>query len=135
MLFTTPIFLFLFLPLTILLYFIADKKYKNLILCIASLIFYSWGGAIYLILVLILIIINYFLGILISKYEKHKKALLITALIIDLGVLVYFKYFNFICENLLKLANLTNIEIRTIALPIRDIIFHIPNTLIYNRCI
>lgn len=139
MLFTTPIFLFTFLPLTILLYFISDNKYKNLILCIASLVFYSWGGAIYLILVLILILINYIAGILINKHEKHKKSLLIFTIIIDLGILIYFKYFNFIFENLIKFANFTNIridlQIKTIALPIRNIIFYIPNTILCNRCI
>lgn len=122
MLFTTPIFLFVFLPLTIVLYFIADNKYKNLILFIASLIFYSWGGAIYIILVLILIGINYISGILINKYERCKKLLLITTVIIDLGVLMYFKYFNFMYENILKLANLMEIgmeaQVKTIALPI-----------------
>lgn len=75
MLFTSPIFLMLFLPITILLYFIADKKYKNLILCIASLIFYSWGGAIYLILVLILIIINYIMRNTNKQTRKTQKSI------------------------------------------------------------
>lgn len=74
-----------------------------------------------------------------DKHKKHKKGILIASIIIDLGILIYFKYANFICENLLKLANLTNMgidtQIKTIALPIRNIIFYIPNIILYNRCI
>ena len=113
MLFTTPIFLFMFLPLTLLLYFIAKDKYKNAILFLASLIFYSWGGAKYLILILILILINYFSGILIDKNEnkKRKKIIFITTILINLGTLGYFKYFDFFIANIIKILEIMNIGI------------------------
>lgn len=125
MVFTSQLFLFVFLPLTVLLYFISDKKYKNFILTIASLIFYSWGGAKYLILILILVLINYILGVLIGKcFESSqvKKICLIIGIIINLGVLIYFKYFNFIISNIIKIGSIFNlnlqIEVKSIILPI-----------------
>ncbi len=126
MLFTSPIFLFMFLPLTLLLYFIAKDKYKNAILLLASLIFYSWGGAKYLILVLILIVINYFSGIFIDKAKdkRRKKLLFIATVLINLGTLGYFKYFDFFIANIIKILGIININIANnihllnIALPI-----------------
>ena len=124
MLFTTPVFLFIFLPITLIIYFISKDKYKNVILFIASMVFYSWGGLKYLILVTILIIVNYVSGLLIEKYKdkkKKKKIIFISTLLIDLGVLFFFKYFNFAIENVNKVLNLMsleNISIMKIALPI-----------------
>ena len=127
MLFTTPIFLFIFLPLTLFLYFIVEKKNKNLVLFIMSIIFYSWGGAKYLILILTLIVINYFSGIYIDKQKenkKNKKIIFIATILIDIGVLVFFKYLNFFLSNLIRALGLINIDIEekihlaNIALPI-----------------
>ncbi len=127
MLFTTPIFLFIFLPLTLFLYFIVEKKNKNLVLFIMSIIFYSWGGAKYLILILTLIVINYFSGIYIDKQKenkKNKKIIFIATILIDIGVLVFFKYLNFFLSNLIRALGLINIDIgekihlANIALPI-----------------
>ena len=101
MVFSSNIFLFLFLPLTAFLYFflpekIFGKSCKNIVLLIASLIFYSWGEAQYLALLLISILMNYFFGLAI---EKSKKTIFI-AIALNLLVLAYYKYANFIVENL-----------------------------------
>ena len=113
MLFTTPVFLFIFLPIVLFLYYIIWKdNFKNIVLFIASLIFYSWGGAKYLLLILFLIIINYFSGIVILKLtNKAKKTVFITTVLINLGTLLYFKYFNFFIENVLDFFRLVNIEL------------------------
>lgn len=89
------IFLWKFLPIVLILYFICDKKFKNIILLLASLFFYAWGEPIYIILMLVSILFNYIFGLLIDKYRKHDKKILVIAIIFNLGLLAYFKYFNF----------------------------------------
>ena len=73
MVFSSMIFLWLFLPIILLLYFISNNKFKNIILLIGSLIFYAWGEPKYIILMLISILINYIYGILIDKFRKYDK--------------------------------------------------------------
>ena len=102
MVFSSNIFLFLFLPTTLLLYFAAPKKlvgekYKNYLLLFASLIFYAWGEAQYLALLLISILVNYFFGIAIEKRSKNFYATI--AIAFNLLLLGYFKYANFLVEN------------------------------------
>jgi alginate O-acetyltransferase complex protein AlgI len=102
MVFSSNIFLFLFLPTTLLLYFAAPKKlvgekYKNYLLLFASLIFYAWGEAQYLVLLLISILVNYFFGIAIEKRSKNFYATI--AIAFNLLLLGYFKYANFLVEN------------------------------------
>lgn len=84
-----------FLPILLCIYFIAKDKYKNIILLIFSIIFYSWGEPRYVLLMIISIIINYCFGILIHKYNNKKKIILTGAIVVNLGLLGYFKYFNF----------------------------------------
>ncbi len=103
MVFSSNIFLFLFLPLTLLLYFavpekLVGKRYKNFLLLAASLLFYAWGEPQYLVLLLISILGNYFFGILIEK--KSPKFFITLAVIFNLLLLCYFKYANFLVENL-----------------------------------
>ena len=69
MLFNSITFLYYFLPITLIIYFITPKKYKNLILLIASLIFYIYGEPKYIVLMLLDIFIAYIGGILIDKYK------------------------------------------------------------------
>ena len=116
MVFSSTIFLFMFLPLFIICYFLAKKtSTKNIILFIFSLIFYAWGEPYYIFLMLLSIIINYYLTILMSK-NKSKK-ILILLIIINLGLLFSFKYVNFLIDNINALLNL-NINNLKLALPI-----------------
>jgi len=77
MAFSSTVFLFCFLPLLLFFYFIVPEKYKNFILFIGSLFFYSWGEPKSIVILIISIIVNYFIGIAISKKDKNKKDLLI----------------------------------------------------------
>ena len=118
MLFNSLVFLWIFLPALFALYFLAAKKYRNYILLIFSLIFYAWGEPKYILLMLISIIINYFAGRLIHKYrrkKRHKKTILAVALVVNLALLGFFKYFNFFTLNL---SRFVSIEPANIALPI-----------------
>lgn len=101
MIFSSTIFLFIFLPVVLLANFIIPQKYvqvKNVILLIASLLFYAWGEPKNVLIMLLSIVVNYALGILLGKFKAEtgkKKAVLIASLVFNLGLLFFFKYFNF----------------------------------------
>jgi len=98
MLFSSMVFVYIFLPLVMLLYFISSKKFRNLILLISSFVFYAWAEPKYLAIMLLTILINYFGAIIINKFEKHKKIFLILTIVSNLLILGYFKYFNFLID-------------------------------------
>ena len=102
MLFSSTIFLSIFLPGLICVYFTIKKELQNYVLLLFSLVFYAWGEPRYLSIMIIVILINYLSAILIS-YTKNKRVILILSIFINLSILIYFKYFNFIIENINKL--------------------------------
>lgn len=100
MLFSSPIFLFYFLPIVLLLNYVFAfcRKLQNFILFIASIFFYAWGEPMYVLLLLFSIFINYIFGLLIHRQQKSikkKKAVLIIACICNIGLLFVFKYLYF----------------------------------------
>ena len=122
MVFSSTLFLFIFLPITLAMYFICDKRLKNTWLLLASLFFYSWGEPIYLLLMLASITINYIFALLISKCQEverniEAKVLLTITVICNLAGLVYFKYWDFIITNVNQICS-TDISLKNIALPI-----------------
>ncbi len=101
MIFSSVTFLFYFLPLFLLLYFV--MPFKNTVLLIASLFFYAWGEAQYVLLMLLSIGINYSFGLAIDKTSLNKskqKVFLSFGVLANLLLLGYFKYFNFISADL-----------------------------------
>ena len=108
MVFTTSIFLFAFLPICLIAYCIAPKKYRNFVLFMFSIMFYAWGGVQYAVLVLASAFINYILGIKISsaQTDKSKKLVMIIGVIFNIGVLSIFKYFNFFVTNIEEVLSL-----------------------------
>ena len=116
MLFSSITFLYYFLPLLILIYFML-KKQKNNILLIFSLFFYFYGEPKYILVLLLSIIINYYFGKWIYESNNKKKLLFTISLIINLGLLFYFKYFNFLIECINDILNL-NINVLNISLPL-----------------
>ena len=100
MVFSSITFIYYFLPLVLLIYFIVPTKYKNLILLISSLLFYFYGEPIYIWVLLLSCFINYISALLITKYRNKSKLILILTVIIDLGLLMYFKYTNFFINNI-----------------------------------
>ena len=115
MLFTSISFLYYFLPITLILYFIVPKKYKNVILLVSSLLFYFYGEPIYVFLMIAEILIAYFGALLIDKYKD--KTILIILLIIHISLLFIFKYTDFILTNINNIFN-ANINLLKLALPI-----------------
>ena len=116
MLFSSITFIYYFLPILLLIYFIVPKKIKNLTLLIFSLIFYFLGEPKYIIVLLLSCIINYVISKL-MKYKKYKKALLILAIIYNVGQLLVFKYTDFFIDNINNIFN-TNISFMYIVMPI-----------------
>ena len=127
MIFASPLFLFLFLPLTLAGYFLTRGKLRALFLLMMSLMFYVWGGTIYIFLLLGLTLFNYIAGKLIH-HQSQKQApfftarqILILCIILNLGVLLYFKYTPFFIINLNFLFSylaLESLTIPQITLPI-----------------
>ncbi len=124
MVFSSPVFLFLFLPLVFTLHWLAqDTKLRNLLLLGASLFFYAWGEPAFVVIMLASITFNYGMGLAIAQLTGHiPKSLTLTAAItINLAVLVYFKYQTFLLENftqLLMYFNAAPLKIADIKLPI-----------------
>ena len=99
MLFSSMTFVFMFLPIVLVLYLVTKKELHNPILLIASIIFYAWGEPKYLAIMLLTILINFFGAIAIDKFKTHKRFALVLTIIANLSFLIYFKYFNFLIEN------------------------------------
>lgn len=123
MLFSSMIFLWLFLPLVFCSYYLIDNRFKNILLLISSIIFYAWGGVSYSLIMLSSIIINYIFALLIDKAIednnlKNKKIYLALCIIINLSILGYFKYTNFIISIINSLSQNKIIELTNIVLPI-----------------
>lgn len=117
MVFSSLIFLWIFLPIVLGGYFLMPQKFKNIFLLFASLIFYAWGEGRYIALLLISISVNYVIGRLMAKYNGIKKLLLLFGILFNLGLLGYFKYFNFLI-GIVKSFHKTDIEVAEVALPI-----------------
>lgn len=122
MLFSAITFLYFYLPVTVLIYFIAPKPAKNAVLLLGSLFFYGWGEPKYLILMVISIIQGYVLGLLIDKSKRDKKEKLSKlyislSVVLSLGTLGYFKYADFFIENFNRVTGLS-MGLLKIALPI-----------------
>ncbi len=120
MLFSSTVFLWLFLPTVILLNLIFSNKlkYSNYLLLVASLLFYAWGEPVYVILMIFSIMMNWGFGMLIDRLDERKKCCLVLCIIGNLLLLGYFKYFNFFGDTVNALLGGQYIENRNIALPI-----------------
>ena len=103
MLFSSIVFLFTFLPAVMILYYLLPVRFRNVILLLASLVFYAWGEPVYLFLMLLSILFNYFSGLDIARNLQDKRAAkrsLVFNLIINLAVLGFFKYEGFVLDTL-----------------------------------
>ena len=124
MVFSSTIFLFFFLPLTLLAYFVVGPRGRNLILLAASLLFYAWGETVYLLVMLFSIAANYLFGLLIDRARERGSrggTAFALAVATNLGLLGFFKYANFFVDNLnqvLPVLGLAPMDIGRVHLPI-----------------
>lgn len=99
MLFNSPIFIFLFLPVVFILHCLVKKKIRNILLLLSSLYFYAWGEPRAVFLMILSILFNWKIGKIIGKSSgKKKHAVLIAGIVCDLGMLGYYKYFGALVE-------------------------------------
>ena len=124
MVFSSHIFLFYFLPAVLLVYYLLPFRYKNTFLTIASYAFYGWFKPWYIILMLTATCVNYISGIIITKEgakQRDRVFWLVISVVVNLGLLGFFKYYMFIAGNINELAKLFGMEgfgIMRIILPI-----------------
>ena len=133
MVFSSLIFIFRFLPVFLIVYFITPKKYKNFTLLIFSLIFYTFGEPRYFPLMIASILVDYFVSIKIEKnYNNRNKCrlLLLISIIFNIGMLFFFKYYNFFIDNI-NMIFYTSFKELSLSLPL-GISFYTFQTLSYT---
>ena len=135
MVFSSILFMFRFLPVVLLLYFIAPKPIRNTILFIASLIFYAWGEPVYVVLMLFSTVVDYTHGRMVYKHKqkgemKKARCWVASSMVINLALLGFFKYADFIITNL-NLIPGVEIPLLNLALPI-GISFYTFQTMSYT---
>lgn len=117
MVFSSVLFIFIFLPITLLGYYLMKNNYRNYLLLFASLIFFAWSQPNYLWVIILNITINYCGAFLIDRFTKARKPLLAITVLTNLGILFYFKYFDFLIQSLNNIFS-SNFSILNIVLPI-----------------
>ena len=120
MIFSSIPFLFFFFPIFLLIYYLVPFRYKNIILLIFSLVFYAWGEPIYILLMIFSSVVDYMNGIMIEKYwndSKRKKIFMILSIIVNLSLLGFFKYADFLISSINGFFN-TSLPLLKLGLPI-----------------
>lgn len=133
MVFSSVVFLFFFLPFVLLCYYLVPSKGRNLILFILSLLFYAWGEPIYILLMIFSTIIDYINGLLIERWRNKPSwsfSVLVVSLCVNLCVLGFFKYSDFLIENMNGILG-TNVALLALPLPI-GISFYTFQTMSYT---
>jgi len=135
MVFSSILFLFYFLPVVLTIYFISPKKYRNFILFLSSLLFYSWGEPKYIWIMLFSTVLDYTCGKLVYRYKDNKdvnksRLWLGVSIFTNLGLLGFFKYFDFFISNINNIFGF-NISLLNLTLPI-GISFYTFQTMSYT---
>lgn len=122
MVFSSLIFLFAYLPVTLLCYYAVPRKWRNLVLFAVSLLFYGWGEPIYILLMMLSVTSAYIFGFFIEKYRtsapKRAKWAMILSVSVNLAFLFFFKYYNFFAANLSLIPFIHLPTISALELPI-----------------
>lgn len=116
MVFSSLVFLFAYLPFTLLAYYLVPRQGRNIFLFIVNLVFYGWGEPKLVLLMVFNIFFNYLGGYLVDKYrmdQKKKKLFLVLTCILDIGILAVFKYTGMITDtlNMLPFLNIPDLQI------------------------
>lgn len=129
MIFSSPLFLFVFLPLVLIGYFAVQKRHRNVLLLLFSLLFYAWGEPVYVLIMLLTICIAYWAGIGLERYARYSDLISTLTILLIFSFLIYFKYTNFILQ---VYGDFTKINVKTldIIMPI-GISFYVFQTVSY----
>ena len=120
MTFSSSVFIFVFLPIALILYYLPVKPkeiYRNIALLLVSMVFYTYGEPVYAVLLLCSILVNYALGFTVAKDRPFAKLFLILAVIGNLGLVFSFKYLDFFISNMGYLLH-RDFPLRQLALPV-----------------
>lgn len=134
MYFSSLLFLFVFLPLVLAVYYVLPRRFRNGFLLLANMVFYGWGEPVFILIMIVSIMTNYICGLLIEKYhdnQKRKKAFLVLSLVISLGLLAVFKYTGFVSDILRKIPPFAFMPKISLPLPI-GISFYTFQTISYT---
>ncbi len=110
MVFSSILFMFIYLPVVLALYYIAPVRWRNAVLFVVNLVFYGWGEPVYIVLMLFSITVNYFAGRMIEKHraeDKKARAFLIGNIVINLALLMFFKYFDLFAQTLSQIPGVS----------------------------
>lgn len=120
MVFSSLLFMFKYLPVVLVVYYIAPVKWRNVWLFVVNLVFYAWGEPVYILLMMMSICINYFAGLLIERYRDERpraKRVVICSIVINLALLGFFKYYDLFAETLSLIPGIS-IPVLGLSLPI-----------------
>ena len=122
MVFSSPFFLFFYLPVVLLLYYVTPLKWRNLVLLIFNLIFYGWGEPVYILIMFASIAIDYSHGLLVKKAQdagndKRARRYVAQSVVFNLALLFFFKYWDFMAKSLAAIG-LDFIPVLGLGLPI-----------------
>ena len=107
MIFSSILFLFTYFLLVLGIYYCVPIHFRNLILLIASLLFYAWGEPIYVIIMVFSMVFDYFNGYMVNKYAEKReiaRKFVLLSVVGNLAILGFFKYYDFIATNLISLG-------------------------------
>ena len=111
MVFSSILFLFVYLPVVLAVYYVVPARYRNLWLFIVNLVFYGWGEPVYILLMAFSIVLNYTAGLLIARYrlleDKKARAVLTVNTVVNLALLVFFKYFDLLAATLSRIPGIS----------------------------
>ncbi len=118
MVFSSLLFLFFYLPVTLAVYYLSPPRWRNLWLFIVNLVFYGWGEPVYVALMVFSIAVNYAAGYLVDLHRDKGRLLLALNAVVNLGLLFFFKYYDFLAQNLSQLPGLGFLHPLGVTLPI-----------------
>src|SRR3954451_17799791 len=110
MLFSSPLFLFLFLPVVLLAYFAVPRALRNPFLVLASILFYAWGEGFYSVVMLLSMSINYVFGRLIDDFRAKGRWILALGVALNLAPLIFYKYMGFFAQNAATFLQVTGMR-------------------------
>lgn len=111
MVFSSNLFLYVFLPLVLIIHTLCPKGLRNTLLLLASLAFYSWGSGAIVLLLLCSIVFNYLVGLLLSSLQTGRKQIFIVATAINLALLMYYKYSAFLYHEISRVLTLVHVQL------------------------
>ena len=110
MVFSEHVFIFMFLPVALLIYYAIPFRFKNTVLFLTGLLFYSWGEPVYILIMILSTLIDYIAGRVMDKFDSNptiRKAALIVSVIMNLSLLAVFKYSELIIDSVNSVFNLS----------------------------